>query len=166
MKVFCVSGFSKSGKTTTVINLIKELKKRGYMVASMKGIHNKNFTMEKKGSDTWQHMNAGAVTVIARAENETYQIWNEKRTINQLLEGIKADWVIIEGMKSEIFPKIICAKNKEELDDLVDNTTFAISGIYSNNHYSYNTKKFGIIPVINSIDNIEEITNFVEKKIN
>jgi len=49
MKVLSVAGYHHTGKTTTTVELIKELKKRGYKVASIKDIHAENFTMEKIG---------------------------------------------------------------------------------------------------------------------
>ena len=42
MKVFSVIGISKSGKTTTIENIIKELRKRNYSVGSVKEIHFEN----------------------------------------------------------------------------------------------------------------------------
>ena len=45
MKVFSVAGFHHTGKTTLVVELIKELRRRGFSVTSIKDIHNENFTM-------------------------------------------------------------------------------------------------------------------------
>ena len=52
MKVLSVAGYHKTGKTTLVINLIEELKKRGKKVVSIKDIHNEDFSMDKEGSDS------------------------------------------------------------------------------------------------------------------
>ena len=46
MKVFSVVGYSKSGKTTTIEQIIKELKKRNYSVGSVKDIHFEGFHLE------------------------------------------------------------------------------------------------------------------------
>ena len=62
--------------------------------------HNENFTMEKKGSNSWKHIQAGSNTVIARGINETYQIWNRQLSLNEMLSHLKSDYVVVEGMKS------------------------------------------------------------------
>src|SRR6056297_2472352 len=97
MKVLSVGGFSQSGKTTTVINLTKELKKRGYRVVTIKDIHFQNFTMETEGSDSWKHWQASEDVVFARGQEETYQIWHKKLSLREMLEHLSADYVMVEG---------------------------------------------------------------------
>jgi len=160
MKVFSVVGYRKSGKTTTIVELIKELKKRGYKVASIKDIHDENFTIEKKHSDSWQHWKASKDVVFARGLNETYQIWHRQLTLNELLKHLNTDYIIIEGMKSTPIPRIVCANSEEELDNLVDGTVFAISGRYANNHNKYKNLK-----AFHSINQIKELTDIVEEKV-
>ncbi len=97
MKVFSVAGYHRTGKTTVVVNLIKELKSRGHKVVSIKDIHNDDFTMEKEGSNSWKHWQASDDVVIARGLNETYQIWHRKLSLNEMLEHLSADFVVVEG---------------------------------------------------------------------
>ncbi|HCS10941.1 MAG TPA: molybdopterin-guanine dinucleotide biosynthesis protein, partial [Clostridiales bacterium] len=52
MKVFSVIGITKSGKTTTIENIIKELRKRNYTVGSVKEIHFEEFKMDVEGTNT------------------------------------------------------------------------------------------------------------------
>jgi molybdopterin-guanine dinucleotide biosynthesis protein B len=52
MKVFSVIGLSKSGKTTTIENIIKELRRRNYTVGSVKEIHFEKFKMDIEGTFT------------------------------------------------------------------------------------------------------------------
>ena len=70
MKVLNVQGRKKTGKTTTVTNIIAELVRRGYSVGSVKGIHIDGFTMDT-GGDTCKHKAAGAAPVTARCHDET-----------------------------------------------------------------------------------------------
>ena len=51
MKVLSVAGFHHTGKTTLAVNIITELKNRGFKVQSIKDIHSQKFTMEKEGSN-------------------------------------------------------------------------------------------------------------------
>jgi molybdopterin-guanine dinucleotide biosynthesis adapter protein len=141
MRVFCVSGFQNSGKTTLVTKLIGELIKRGYSVSSVKDIHSTKFTPDKKDSDSYKHTLAGSNPVFARGLKQTSVVWNEQFPIMEILSEINTDFVIIEGMKTSDFPKIICAESTTQLDEIVDGTTFAISGKISDNQTSYNHLK-------------------------
>ena len=156
MKVFSVAGFHRTGKTTVVVNLIKELKNRGYKVVSIKDIHNEDFTMEKKDSNSWKHWQASEDVVIARGLKETYQIWHRKLNLNEMLEHLSADFVVVEGMESAPLPKIICAENKEQLDELVDGTVFAISGKFADSE-----NKFNDLTVLNSKQDIIKLADLV-----
>lgn len=160
MKVFSIAGYHHTGKTTVAVELIKSLKSRGYSVTSIKDIHNQNFTMEKEGSNSWKHAKASGNTVIARGLSETYQIWNKQLTLNEMLSHLDSDFVVVEGMKSASIPRIICAKNEEQLDELVDGTVFAVSGKYADKHEFYKELK-----VFNSKTQIKELTDLVIEKV-
>ncbi|MBW6516157.1 MAG: molybdopterin-guanine dinucleotide biosynthesis protein B [Candidatus Cloacimonetes bacterium] len=160
MKAFSVAGFSKSGKTTTVAALIDILKTRGYSVAAIKDIHFEDFTMEREGSDSWIFQQAGAKAVFARGLKETYLIQPLRTPLPDMLEMLDADWTIVEGMKRDPLPKIICAESEEQLSELVDDNVFAISGKISDNLHEYRG-----LPVINSKDNPRALADLVEQKV-
>lgn len=160
MKVFSVSGYHRTGKTSTVIELIKELKHRGHKVVSIKDIHSEDFTMEKENSNTMKHWEASHDVVFARGLTETYQIWHKRLSLIEMLDLLDADYVIIEGMKSIAVPRIICAENNKQLQELVNGTVFAISGKYADNHKTYNK-----LPVLSSQKNIKDLANLVEQKV-
>ncbi|MCF7858141.1 MAG: molybdopterin-guanine dinucleotide biosynthesis protein B [Candidatus Cloacimonetes bacterium] len=160
MKVLSITGYHHSGKTTVAIGLIKELKKRGYSVTSIKDIHYQDFTMEKRGSNSWKHLQASGSTVIARGPSETYQIWNKQLTLNEMLANLHCDFVVVEGMKDADLPRIISAKNEDQLEELVDETVFAVSGIYGNNHNKYKN-----LTVFNSSEQISELADLTVKKV-
>ena len=160
MKVFSVAGYHHTGKTTAVVNIIKELRKRGYSVESIKDIHAEKFTMEKEGSNSWKHWEASDSTVIARGMKETYQIWHNRLGLNEMLEHLSADYVVVEGMKSAALPHIICAKDEDQLAELVDETTFGISGIYADDNSSYNN-----FTVFKSEADVEAMVDLIEEKV-
>ena len=60
MKIFTVVGTSDTGKTSTIVEIIKELVKRDFEVNSVKSVHIDNFTIDKKGKDSWRHREAGS----------------------------------------------------------------------------------------------------------
>ena len=71
MKVISICGISDSGKTTTAEHIIKELRRRGYSVGSVKEIHYDQFKMDTEGSNTDRHRRAGSQLVTARGKYET-----------------------------------------------------------------------------------------------
>jgi len=160
LKVFSVAGYHHTGKTRVVVGLLNELKNRGFKVTSIKDIHSDKFTMEKKGSNSWKHAQASGDTVIARGISETYQIWNRHLSLNEMLAHFYSDYVIVEGMKSAALPRIICAEEEKQLDELIDGTVFAISGKYADDH-----KEFKGLRVFKSIEHIKELTDLVIEKV-
>jgi len=159
MKVLSVAGYSKTGKTSTVKGLIEELKKRSNRVAAIKDIHFEDFTMEREGSDSWSFQEAGAEAVFARGLNETYLIRPERVVLPELLDMLQADWVVIEGMKREPLPKIICAESEEQLEELVDANVFAISGKISEELNEYHG-----LPVISNLKEMTKLADLVQQK--
>ena len=97
-KVIAVVGSKKSGKTTTITNLIQELTKRGYKTAAIKHIAEPNFTIDTTGKDTWKFAQAGAKTIITVATNETATIEKtpiEDLSLNALLKKCKDNNIMI-----------------------------------------------------------------------
>ncbi|MEM3055386.1 MAG: molybdopterin-guanine dinucleotide biosynthesis protein B, partial [Candidatus Bathyarchaeia archaeon] len=85
--VIAVLGSKESGKTTTIEALTRELTSRGYKVAAVKHIPEKNFTIDTKGKDTWRFAEAGAKTVVGISPKEVATI--EKGSANNFsLEAI------------------------------------------------------------------------------
>lgn len=160
MKVFSVIGISKSGKTTTIENIIKELKKRNYTVGSVKEIHFEKFKIDTEGSNTYRHKEAGSQLVTARGIFETDVLFQRKLSINEILSFYNHDFVILEGVSDTCAPKIVTAHNVEGILEKMDETTFAISGQISDRLLEYEG-----IPVINSLTNIEKLVDLIEEKV-
>lgn len=158
MKIISVIGITLSGKTTTIENIIKELKKRMYTVGSVKEIHFEGFTMEKEGSNTDRHMKAGSELVTARGMYETNILFPEKLDINKIISFYNQDFIILEGVSDTIAPKIITAHDIQGIEDKLDKTVFAISGKISLKLSEYNG-----LPVINSMTSIEELVDLIEE---
>ena len=160
MKVFSVIGLHRSGKTTAVENLIGYIKNKGFSVSSIKDIHQDDFTMEKPGSNSQRHLMASNSYVFARGQKETYLIWNRQLRLKEMMSHIQTEWLVIEGMKEEALPKIIATKNKQDLEQLLDDTVFAITGPYSEEISEYKG-----IPVINAISDIEKLGDLTLQKV-
>lgn len=164
MKVFSVIGISKSGKTTTIENIIKELKKRGYSVGSVKEIHYENFTMDQEGTNTYRHRKAGSDLVTVRSYYETDILFPKNLSINEILKFYNQDYVVMEGVRDYNCPVILCANMVEDIEENRDKECFKriflISGVMSNE-----TNEYDGIPVINSINNTKKLVDFIEQKV-
>ena len=160
MKVFSVVGLHHNGKTTAVKHLIHYIKEKGFSISSIKDIHKEDFTMETEGSNSHIHLTASNTCVFARGQKETYLIWNRQLRFQEMLNHINTEWLIIEGMKELPLPKIIAAKNIEDVETLLDDTVFAITGALSEKINEYKG-----IPVINAINGIERLGDLVLNKV-
>ena len=120
-----VGSSSNVGKTYLIEGLIKELKSRGYSIATIKhDVH--GFDIDKEGKDTYKHRKAGSETVIISSKNRFAMIKElEKETnLNDIIKMVlDKDIILVEGYKKsnlrkiEVFrkgvsEKIITPKNK------------------------------------------------------
>lgn len=103
-----VAGCSNTGKTVLIEGLIKELKKRGKSVATIKhDVH--GFDIDKEGKDTWRHRKAGAEAVIISSKKRMALIREveEEIPLEELLDEVKDfDFIIIEGYKKSPYKKL------------------------------------------------------------
>lgn len=108
--VFSIVGSESGvGKTTVLCELIGELKKRGYKVATIKHHHRGNFEIDKPGKDTWKHAQAGADVVVISSEVKIAKIekLEEECRLDDIVKDIKnVDIIITEGYKDENKPKL------------------------------------------------------------
>lgn len=160
MKVFSVFGITKSGKTTTIENIIKELCKRNYSIGSVKEIHFEAFKIDEEGTNTDRHKKAGSQLVTARSEHETDILYQSKLTMDEILKAYDYDFVVLEGVRDINAPKIITAHSIEEIEERLDGSVFAIAGMVSNEMKSYKG-----IPILSAITNIEALVDLIEEKV-
>jgi molybdopterin-guanine dinucleotide biosynthesis protein B len=126
-----VVGFRNSGKTTIVEDIVKELAKKGYSVATAKHISQKGFSMDLKGKDTWRHAVAGANPVVGVSDVETSVLIKNGITRFSLADLLglvpKADIIVLEGfsqivLSNERIGKIFCVRNTDEYADFKEKT--------------------------------------------
>lgn len=88
--------------------LIKELKTRGYSIATIKhDIH--GFDIDHKGKDTYKHREAGSEAVIISSKNRLAMIREVKEeiTLNSIIEMVlDKDIILVEGYKKSKLRKI------------------------------------------------------------
>lgn len=155
--IISIVGRSNSGKTTLIIKIVKELKSRGYKVATIKHSHH-NPDLDTKGKDTWWHTQAGADVVIIASQKMTGILRRTPKEpslieiVNTYLQDM--DIVVIEGYKTEAIPKIEVFRTEisTELVCKGDKNLLAIVGDKE--------LKTGI-PFFHTEDNISRIVDFL-----
>lgn len=130
-------------------------------MGSVKDIHFEKFAMDVEGTNTDRHKKAGSQLVTARGMYETDILFQERISMDKLLRFYDHDFVILEGVTDINAPRIITAINEEDVDNKYDELAFCISGVISNTEI----KEYNGLPVISSIDHIEELVDLVEKKV-
>lgn len=129
MKIVSIVGRKNTGKTSLTIKVIKELKKRGYNVASVKHSHH-TMEMDKKNTDTWRHKKAGADIVVGVGSTVFFNVVDEM-DLNRILFLIKhlgnIDYVVIEGFKTYNYPKIITSPNVKDEYTICEINSFKIT---------------------------------------
>ena len=110
MKVFGITGWKNSGKTTLVANLVSHLTQCGLSVSTIKHAHC-DFDIDRPGTDSYIHREAGAAQVLL-ASSRRWALMTENNDgsepeLEQLLQEIDpVDLVIVEGFKMGNQPKI------------------------------------------------------------
>ncbi|MBN1232560.1 MAG: molybdopterin-guanine dinucleotide biosynthesis protein MobB [Candidatus Coatesbacteria bacterium] len=157
MKVFCLIGsHSNSGKTTTACEIIRNLKKRNYSVSALKDIHIEGFSIDSEGKDTWLMSEAGANPVISFSEKETGIIYRKRLPIDSIKQHLSSDYLVIEGGKSFYYPAIAVSDGVDDLEKIVDERVFAISGPVSRD-----VSTFKNIPVFDIYKSIDEFVDYI-----
>ena len=99
---------SNVGKTFVMEGIIKELKRRGLSIATIKhDVH--GFDIDKEGKDTYKHREAGAETVIISSPKRFALIKEVKEEIplEQIINlAMDKDVILVEGYKKSALRKI------------------------------------------------------------
>lgn len=110
MKIFGVTGWKNTGKTTLTEKLVQEITRRGYDVATIKHAHHA-FDIDHPGRDSHRHRMAGARQVLVSSGARWALMTelsgaSEPSLSEQLARLAPCDLVLIEGYKREGHPKI------------------------------------------------------------
>ena len=109
-RVFGITGWKNSGKTTLTEQLVAELTARGWRVSTVKHAHHA-FDIDREGTDSFRHRQAGAGEV-AIVSGVRWALMHELRGEEEpRMEEVIArlgpcDLVLVEGYKREAHPKI------------------------------------------------------------
>lgn len=115
-RVFGITGWKNSGKTTLTERLVTELTRRGFAVSTIKHAHH-DFDIDVPGTDSFRHRAAGAGEVAIVSANR-WALMHEARgqrepSLDEILARLSpCDLVLVEGYKRESHLKIE-ARRKE-----------------------------------------------------
>jgi len=107
--IVSIVGKSKSGKTTLVEGLVRELKSRGYRVGTVKHTP-QGMTFDEPDKDSWRHIQAGSEATVISAPDKVVLIKpvTQTLTLDEIahLIGEDCDIILAEGFKQSNAPKI------------------------------------------------------------
>ncbi len=140
--VVSVIGLKKCGKTTVVEHLVRELKRRGHSVGTVKSMVRSTFSIDVEGKDTFRHREAGASFVISLSRTETAFIQGHepgkgRRTLYDISPLVPpgTDFLVCEGLEDDdpSIGQIVCLKRPDLWEETCTvrpvGNPLAISGI-------------------------------------
>ncbi len=110
MKIFGIAGYKNAGKTTLVVDMVRELTSRNLRVATVKHAHH-DFDIDHPGKDSYLHRAAGASEVIVASAVRWAHIVElndvpEPSLADLLTQVGDVDLVLVEGFKHSDHPKL------------------------------------------------------------
>ncbi|MHA2377854.1 MAG: molybdopterin-guanine dinucleotide biosynthesis protein B [Candidatus Thorarchaeota archaeon] len=156
MRIFAVSGYSGTGKTTLVVALIEGLKARGHSVSTVKSSMEDIMPPEK--SDTWKHLRAGAEMTVLQGPSSTTIRFKERVSLSKTLHLIDSDLLLVEGMKGLAIPRFWCVGEKA-LEEVLPAGTVAVVTW----NESARTSTEVDVPVLTP-DDVETLIEIVERE--
>jgi len=142
--VISIVGKSDVGKTTLLEKLVRELRARGYRVATVK--HDAHsFEIDRPGKDTWRHAQAGSDHVIIASPNRIAHIQRLERelTLPEIVATVTdADIVLTEGYKRGPAPKIEVSRAEKGRELLCGREE--LIAIATDHHIEMDVPQFGL----------------------
>ncbi len=159
-RIFGFTGWKNSGKTGLTVRVVEELTRRGWRISTIKHAHHA-FDIDKEGTDSFRHREAGA-TEVAIVSGNRWALMHELRDeaepdFNTVIARMSpCDLVIVEGYKAEQHAKIETrrrdARERSSLAE-TDPTIVAIAADYPIDDAR--------VPVFD-LDDTDAIADFVE----
>ena len=163
MKIIGVVGWKNTGKTTLIEKLINEFNHRNLTVSTIKHSHH-NFSVDKRGTDSFRHFNAGTKETILASEEKwikfSRQLSDPKPYLPYFIKQITpVDIVIVEGFKDSDHTKVEVVDSLSDRKPLYE-TDRTICGLIINQQKIQNLG----FPQFER-DDVKKICDFIEKTI-
>ncbi len=159
MKIIGIVGWKNTGKTTLIEKLISEFNNRNLTVSTIKHSHH-NFSIDREGTDSFRHFNAGTKETILASEQKwikfSRQREDDKPNLSYLIKQIiPVDIVIVEGFKASDHKKVEVVDSTSDREPLYKHDK-TICGIVTNQHKIKNA----LLPQFER-DEVQEICDFI-----
>lgn len=147
-----IIGYKKSGKTSLLVSLARELTARHYTVSSVKHV---SCDLDLPETDTALHRKF-AYQAAAISPVESAIFFQESISLEEMLNFIRADIVLLEGFKNEkTYPKIVCLRPGDDPGLLLDGLEICLVG---DEHIAMDA------PFLDPVKDISRIADLVEEK--
>lgn len=116
-----IVGHKKSGKTSLIEILTKELKSRGHIVGTIKStLHDLEF--DTPGKDTHRHRMAGSAVTLIKSSRKLAVFTGLDYADEDFKQALfrKCDFVLVEGDTRSNDPKIYVANNNKMRDAITE----------------------------------------------
>ncbi|MGQ9667990.1 MAG: molybdopterin-guanine dinucleotide biosynthesis protein B [Anaerolineae bacterium] len=138
------------------MKVIRELKRRGYRVGTIK--HDAHdFEMDRAGTDTWRHAQAGSDHVVISSPHKVASIRKVEREASlwELAETMTdVDIILTEGYKRGPAPKIEVSR-RERSSELICSPAELIA-VVSDQHFDIPVPQFDLDDAVGVVDLIVE----------
>ena len=156
--IITIVGYSNSGKTRCTTELIENLTKRGYRIASAKHCHD-DFDLDVEGKDSWKHSQAGAVTSIMSGKNRVGVVakTGSRISLREICDRYagRVDLLLAEGYSFESYPKILVAGAKTLAEERIVKISDIIAVVVSSAFECGSIVKFDFSAIYRLADLLE-----------
>lgn len=158
--VISIISKKRAGKTTLIVKLIPELKKRGYRIGTLK--HDTHgFEIDHEGKDTYKHKQAGSDTVVISSPWKISVIKDvsEELSIDQIIDTyfMDVDLVVTEGYKNANKTQIEVFRSSAHSSPMYKKgETSSLIAMASDTHLDMDVPVYNINDVIGLADLIEK----------
>jgi molybdopterin-guanine dinucleotide biosynthesis protein B len=109
-RLFGIAGYKNSGKTTLIVDLVRDLVARGWRVGTIKHAHH-DFDIDHPGKDSFLHRAAGATEVVVASARRVAHIreltGSDEPSLAELVQQMRhVDLLLVEGWKSGSHPRL------------------------------------------------------------
>ncbi|GAB1582311.1 molybdopterin-guanine dinucleotide biosynthesis protein B [Phyllobacterium phragmitis] len=159
-RIFGITGWKNSGKTTLTVRLVEELTRRGWRISTIKHAHH-DFDIDHEGTDSFRHRKAGAGEV-AIVSGRRWALMHELQGEDEPSLGdivarlAPCDLIIVEGYKREAHKKIEVRRLEGRKGDPLSATDPNVVAIASDHPVGEQA-----IPAFD-LDDITRIADFIE----
>ncbi|MBC8717511.1 molybdopterin-guanine dinucleotide biosynthesis protein B [Ochrobactrum sp. Marseille-Q0166] len=160
-KIFGITGWKNSGKTTLTEKLVQEFARRGIKISTVKHAHH-NFDIDHIGTDSRRHRNAGA-SEVAIVSSARYAIMHENMgeeepSLAEIVAKLSpCDLILVEGYKRESHYKIELRRSGAHEGPALSDDDPTIVAIASD-HGEQDER----LPVFH-LDEITDIADFIQR---